>query len=207
MDLIQKEYGMFRYKMGEKLCSHIARFLDVTNRLGQDGVKLSNKEQIKKLLDSLSQDWSLQCMMVKQDMLTANSTSGDLINTLKVFEMDLCKRGMSYLSVGGPSSTTNNVALAAPISNETNQALEAFAGTVPSGSVPVMSTPNVASQPSGSTTQCCNIASQMSTKHMTLSGMFLYSYEALIASDLKGKSLSIEDMVPIDPDDMEDMDL
>jgi hypothetical protein len=52
-DLIQKEYDVFQYKKGEKLCSHIGRFLNVTNRLSKIGINLSEREQIKKLLDSL----------------------------------------------------------------------------------------------------------------------------------------------------------
>jgi hypothetical protein len=47
-DLIQKEYDMFSYNKAEKLCSHITRFLDVANRLGQAGVTLTEKDQIKK---------------------------------------------------------------------------------------------------------------------------------------------------------------
>jgi hypothetical protein len=43
----------------------------------------------------------------------------------------------------------------------------------------------------------------MSTQHMALFRMFVHSYEALIVGDLKGKSLSIDDMMQVDPDDME----
>jgi hypothetical protein len=47
----------------------------------------------------------------------------------------------------------------------------------------------------------------MSTEHMALFGMFVNSCEAFIVSDLKGKSLSIDDMMQVHPDDMEEMDL
>jgi hypothetical protein len=73
-------------KKGENLHSHVARFLDVTNCLSKTGITLSEKEQIKKQVDSSQQDWSLQCMMFNRDMLTSSSTSADLINTPKVFE-------------------------------------------------------------------------------------------------------------------------
>jgi hypothetical protein len=180
---------MFRYKKAGKLQGHIARFFDVTNRLSKAGIILSEKEQIKKPLVSLPQDWSLQCMMIKRDMLTSTSTLADLISNLKGFEMDLCKRGMYDLSLGSPSTTTSNAVFTTPVSAETSQALGAFAGTVPSGSVPVTSAPIVVSQPSGTTTQGCNIASQMLTEHMALFGMFDNNHEALIVGDLKGKKL------------------
>jgi hypothetical protein len=64
-------------------------YLDVANHLGKGGVNLTEKDQIKKLLDSLSQEWSLQCMLIKRYMLMADSTVADLINTLKVFDMDM----------------------------------------------------------------------------------------------------------------------
>jgi hypothetical protein len=143
---------MFRYKNGEKLCSHIARFLDVTNHLRKTDIILSEKEQIKKLLDSLPQEWSLQCMMIKRDILTTSSTLVDLIYTLKVIEIDLCKRGMPDLCLGSPTSTTGNATFAAPVFTETNKALGEFAGTIPTGSVLISLAPKFASPPSGSTT-------------------------------------------------------
>jgi hypothetical protein len=40
-----------------------------------------------------------------------------------------------------------------------------------------------------------------------LFGMFLHSYEALVAGEIKGKCLSIEDMMQVEPENLEEMDL
>ncbi|MFS7986557.1 hypothetical protein Hanom_Chr11g01011731 [Helianthus anomalus] len=45
------------------------------------------------------------------------------------------------------------------------------------------------------------------TKHVTLSNMFMSSYETLMVGDLEWEMLTLDNMYQVDLDDMEEMDL
>ncbi|KAJ0456286.1 hypothetical protein HanIR_Chr15g0760681 [Helianthus annuus] len=88
---------MFGSIQGESLSNHISWFLNMLTMMKKAGNPITNHAAIKKLLDSLPKEWSLQCMMIKRDFLNNQNpvTLSDLINMLKSFEMDVNKRVMN----------------------------------------------------------------------------------------------------------------
>ena len=118
-DMIQKEHDMFGSIRGESLTDHINRFLKVLTKMKQVGNTVENYPAMKKLLDSLPKEWSLQCMMIKRTFLASTTpvTLSSLINTLKAFEMDVLKREMNQSSQPEKSAQVimpKNMAFAAP---------------------------------------------------------------------------------------------
>ncbi|KAJ0532958.1 hypothetical protein HanRHA438_Chr09g0385301 [Helianthus annuus] len=109
-DMVQKQYDMFCGVRGESLSDHISRFLNMMTKMKKAGNPVTNRAAIKKLLDSLPKEWSLQCMMIKKDFLNNPNpvTLSDLINTLRAFEMDVNKREMN--TAGFPPKSTQTSA-------------------------------------------------------------------------------------------------
>ncbi|KAF5774717.1 hypothetical protein HanXRQr2_Chr13g0603881 [Helianthus annuus] len=95
--MVQKQYDLFCGIRGESLSDHISRFRNMMTKMKKAGNHITNRAAIKKLLDSLTKEWSLKCMMIKRDFLNNPNpvTLTDLINTLKDFEMDVNKREMN----------------------------------------------------------------------------------------------------------------
>ncbi|KAK1427754.1 hypothetical protein QVD17_16448 [Tagetes erecta] len=52
-----------------------------------------------------------------------------------------------------------------------------------------------------------SVSTQIPSDTMALFGMFVHSYEALVAGELKGKGMTVEDMYQVDPDDLEETDI
>ncbi|KAK1421754.1 hypothetical protein QVD17_24353 [Tagetes erecta] len=51
------------------------------------------------------------------------------------------------------------------------------------------------------------VSTQIPSDTIALFGMFVHSYEALVAGELKGKGMTVEDMYQVDPDDLEETDI
>ncbi|KAK1429874.1 hypothetical protein QVD17_12169 [Tagetes erecta] len=52
-----------------------------------------------------------------------------------------------------------------------------------------------------------SVTNQIPSDTMALFGMFVHSYEALVAGELKGKGMTVEDMYQVDPNDLEETDI
>ncbi|MFS8027763.1 hypothetical protein Hanom_Chr16g01502511 [Helianthus anomalus] len=108
-DMVQKQYDMFCGIHGENLSDHISRFLNMMTKMKKAGNPITNRAAIKKLLDSLPKEWSLQCMMIKKDFLNNPNpvTLSDLINTSRAFEMDANKCEMKTVGYPPKSAQTS----------------------------------------------------------------------------------------------------
>ncbi|XP_035840177.1 uncharacterized protein LOC110913497 [Helianthus annuus] len=157
------------------------------------GNPVTNRAAIKKLLDSLPKEWSLQCMMIKKDFLNNPNpvTLSDLINTLRAFEMDVNKREMNTAGYP-PKSTQTSAGLK-------NVAFLASGGITPQASDLIYANASAsaskAPQPSEKTITFGDTqALKVSTENVALFNMFLSSYEALMSGELKKEMLTAEDM-------------
>ncbi|XP_021997066.1 uncharacterized protein LOC110894186 [Helianthus annuus] len=192
-DMVQKQYDMFCGVRGESLSDHISRFLNMMTKMKKAGNPVTNRAAIKKLLDSLPKEWSLQCMMIKKDFLNNPNpvTLSDLINTLRAFEMDVNKREMNTAGYP-PKSTQTSAGLK-------NVAFLASGGITPQASdliyVNASASASKAPQPSEKTITVGDTqALKVSTENVALFNMFLSSYEALMSGELKKEMFTAEDM-------------
>ncbi|XP_035845755.1 uncharacterized protein LOC110943176 [Helianthus annuus] len=192
-DMVQKQYDMFCGVRGESLSDHISRFLNMMTKMKKAGNPVTNRAAIKKLLDSLPKEWSLQCMMIKKDFLNNPNpvTLSDLINTLRAFEMDVNKREMNTAGYP-PKSTQTSAGLK-------NVAFLASGGITPQASDLIYANASAsaskAPQPSEKTISVGDTqALKVSTENVALFNMFLSSYEALMSGELKKEMLTAEDM-------------
>ncbi|KAJ0570544.1 hypothetical protein HanHA300_Chr05g0179231 [Helianthus annuus] len=174
-------------------------------KMKKAGNPVTNRAAIKKLLDSLPKEWSLQFMMIKKDFLNNPNpvTLSDLINTLRAFEMDVNKREMNTAGYQ-PKSTQTSAGLK-------NVAFLASGGITPQASDLIYANASAsaskAPQLVEKTITVDTQALKMSTENVALFNTFLSSYEALMSGELKKEMFTAEDMYQVDPDDMEEMDL
>ncbi|KAK1434279.1 hypothetical protein QVD17_00015 [Tagetes erecta] len=151
-------------------------------------------EQVTKLLDSLPPEWSLQVRMLKQEKMFTEYKLMDVINKLKSlsFELDIKRR--EYNQAVYPPMQTQNAALLSSTSETStnNSGFSYILGNV------LSERKNVGKD---------QVASQVPNDMMALFGMCVNSYEALIAGDIKGKGITMEDMLQVDPDDLEEADI
>ncbi|XP_021979799.1 uncharacterized protein LOC110875915 [Helianthus annuus] len=193
-DMVQKQYDMFCGVRGESLSDHISRFLNMMTKMKKAGNPVTNRAAIKKLLDSLPKEWSLQCMMIKKDFLNNPNpvTLSDLINTLRAFEMDVNKREMN---TAGYPPKTNQTSVGLK-----NMAFLASGGISPQASDLIYANASTsaskAPQPSEKTITVGDTqALKVSTENVALFNMFLSSYEALMSGELKKEMFTAEDML------------
>ncbi|KAF5794722.1 putative transcription factor interactor and regulator CCHC(Zn) family [Helianthus annuus] len=204
-DMVQKQYDMFCGVRGESLSDHISRFLNMMTKMKKAGNPVTNRAAIKKLLDSLPKEWSLQCMMIKKEFLNNPNpvTLSDLINTLRAFEMDVNKREMNTAGyqpkATQPSAGLKNVAFLAS-GGITPQASDLIYANA---SASASKAPQIVEKTITVDTQ----ALKVSTENVALFNTFLSSYEALMSGELRKEMFTAEDMYQVDPDDMEEMDL
>ncbi|XP_021975327.1 uncharacterized protein LOC110870454 [Helianthus annuus] len=156
------------------------------------GNPVTNRVAIKKLLDSLPKEWSLQCMMIMKDFLNNPNhvTLSDLINTLRAFEMDVNKREMNTAGYQPKSTQTTaglkNVAFLAS-GGITSQASDLiYANTSASAS----KAPQLVEKTMTVDTQELKV----STENVALFNTFLSSYEALMSGELNKEVFTAEDM-------------
>ncbi|MFS7994177.1 putative RNA-directed DNA polymerase [Helianthus anomalus] len=204
-DMVQKQYDMFCGVRGESLSDHISRFLNMMTKMKKAGNPVTNRAAIKKLLDSLPKEWSLQCMMIKKDFLNNPNpvTLSDLINTLRAFEMDVNKREMNTAGYQ-PKATQPSAGLK-------NVAFLASGGITPQASDLIYANASASASKAPQLVEKTIIvdtqALKVSTENVALFNTFLSSYEALMSGELKKEMFTAEDMYQVDPDDMEEMDL
>ncbi|XP_022019425.1 uncharacterized protein LOC110919467 [Helianthus annuus] len=191
-DMVQKQYDMFCGVRGESLSDHISRFLNMMTKMKKAGNPVTNRAAIKKLLDSLPKEWSLQCMMIKKDFLNNPNpvTLSDLINTLRAFEMDVNKREMNTAGYQ-PKSTQPSAGLK-------NVAFLASGGITPQASdliyANAFASASKAPQLVEKTITVDTQALKVSTENVALFNTFLSSYEALMSGELKKEMFTAEDM-------------
>ncbi|XP_035842149.1 uncharacterized protein LOC118488852 [Helianthus annuus] len=191
-DMVQKQYDMFCGVRGESLSDHISRFLNMMTKMKKAGNPVTNRAAIKKLLDSLPKEWSLQCMMIKKDFLNNPNpvTLSDLINTLRAFEMDVNKREMNTAGYQ-PKSTQPSAGLK-------NVAFLASGGITPQASDLIYANASAsaskAPQLVEKTITVDTQALKVSTENVALFNTFLSSYEALMSGELKKEMFTAEDM-------------
>jgi len=188
----QKDFNSVMGLRNEKIADLTNRFLTVTSNLKKYDEDLTTEEQVTKLLDSLSPEWSLQVRMLKQERRFSEYKLMDVINKLKSFELDIKRR--EYNQAAYPPVQTYNAALLSSTS-------EAPIITKGLPYITGCRTPEV------KTTSKDQVQSQIHTDMMALFGMFVNSYEALIAGEIKGKGITMEDMLQVDPDDLEEADI
>ncbi|XP_022040783.1 uncharacterized protein LOC110943340 [Helianthus annuus] len=156
------------------------------------GNPVTNRAAIKKLLDSLPKEWSLQCMMIKKDFLNNPNpvTLSDLINTLRAFEMDVNKREMNTAGYQPKSTQTSaglkNVAFLA----SGGITLQASDLIYANASASVSKAPQLVEKTITVDTQ----ALKVSTENVALFNTFLSSYEAPMSGELKKEMFTAEDM-------------
>ncbi|XP_035841320.1 uncharacterized protein LOC110919247 [Helianthus annuus] len=161
-------------------------------KMKKAGNPVTNRAAIKKLLDSLPKEWSLQCMMIKKDFLNNPNpvTLSDLINTLRAFEMDVNKREMNTAGyqpkATQPSAGLKNVAFLAS-GGITPQASDLIYANA---SASASKAPQLVEKIITVDTQ----ALKVSTKNVALFNTFLSSYEALMSGELKKEMFTAEDM-------------
>ncbi|XP_035837213.1 uncharacterized protein LOC118485078 [Helianthus annuus] len=171
-DMVQKQYDMFCGVRGESLSDHISRFLNMMTKMKKAGNPVTNRAAIKKLLDSLPKEWSLQCMMNKKDFLNNPNhvTLSDLINTLRAFEMDVNKREMNI--AGGITPQASDL-IYANASASASKAPQPGEKTITVGDTQAL---------------------KVSTEKVAFFNMFLSSDKALISGELKKEMFIAEDM-------------
>ncbi|XP_035830756.1 uncharacterized protein LOC118480154 [Helianthus annuus] len=191
-DMVQKQYDMFCGVRGESLSDHISRFLNMMTKMKKAGNPVTNRAAIKKLLDSLPKEWSLQCMMIKKDFLNNPNpvTLSDLINTLRAFEMDVNKREMNTAGYQSKSTQTS--------AGLKNVAFLASGGITPQASDLIYANSSAsaskAPQLVEKTITVDTQALKVSTENVALFNTFLSSYEALMSGELKKEMFTAEDM-------------
>jgi len=196
----EKEFNSFVGYSQENLTDITNRFLSVSSNLKKYDEKLGNHEQVAKLLDSLPPQWSLQIKLLKQERNFPDYKLMDVINKLKSFDLDVKRREYNQ-SMMVPNIPSQNAAL---ISSAANSYAYSAASRGPSSHVsakPAGVPSNVGSSSNASVT------TQIPSDTMALFGMFVHSYEALVAGELKGKGMTVEDMYQVDPDDLEETDI
>jgi len=161
----QKDFNSFMGLRNEKIADLTNRFLTVTSNLKKYDEDLTTEEQVTKLLDSLSPEWSLQVRMLKQERRFSEYKLMDVINKLKSFELDIKRR--EYNQAVHPPMQTYNAALLSSTSEAPiiNKGLPYIAGTS-----------------EVKTNGRDQVQSQIPTDMMALFGMFVNSYEALIVT-------------------------
>ncbi|KAK1429933.1 hypothetical protein QVD17_12286 [Tagetes erecta] len=196
----EKEFNSFVGYSQENLTDITNRFLSVSSNLKKYDDKLGNHEQVAKLLDSLPPQWSLQIKLLKQERNFPDYKLMDVINKLKSFDLDVKRREYNQ-SMMVPNIPSQNAAL---ISSAANSYMYSAVSRGPSSHVSAKSAgvpSNVGSSSNASVT------TQIPSDTMALFGMFVHSYEALVAGELKGKGMTVEDMYQVDPDDLEETDI
>jgi len=186
----QKDFNSFIGLRNEKIADLTNRFLTVTSNLKKYDEDLTTEEQVTKLLDSLSPEWSLQVKMLRQERRFSEYKLMDVINKLKSFELDIKRR--EYNQAAHPPMQTHNAALL----SSTSEASFLTKGL-----------PYIAGTSEVKTNGRDQVQSQIPTDMMAVFGMFVNSYEALIAGDIKGKGITMEDMLQVDLDDLEEADI
>ncbi|KAF5803014.1 putative transcription factor interactor and regulator CCHC(Zn) family [Helianthus annuus] len=197
---------MFGCIREESLSDHISRFLNMRTKMKKAGNTFTNRAAIKKLLDSLPKEWSLQCIMLKRDFLNGLNlvTLSDLINTLKSFEMDVTKREMNQ--VGYFQKSIQSTVGLKNVAFLTSDGANSQAANVSYFNASTSSTKAPQSNEKATMVGVAQ-ALKISTEHAALFNTFLNSYEALMSGELKQNVFTTEDMYQVDPDDMEEMDL
>ncbi|KAK1414971.1 hypothetical protein QVD17_30737 [Tagetes erecta] len=196
----EKEFNSFVGYSQENLTDITNRFLSVSSNLKKYDEKLGNHEQVAKLLDSLPPQWSLQIKLLKQERNFPDYKLMDVINKLKSFDLDVKRREYNQ-SMMVPNIPSQNAAL---ISSAANSYVYSAASRGSSGYVSAKSAG--ASTNAGSSSSA-SVTTQIPSDTMALFGMFVHSYEALVAGELKGKGMTVEDMYQVDPDDLEETDI
>ncbi|KAK1415025.1 hypothetical protein QVD17_30794 [Tagetes erecta] len=196
----EKEFNSFVGYSQENLTDITNRFLSVSSNLKKYDDKLGNHEQVAKLLDSLPPQWSLQIKLLKQERNFPDYKLMDVINKLKSFDLDVKRREYNQ-SMMVPNIPSQNAAL---ISSAANSYVYSAASRGLSGHVSAKSAG--ASTNAGSSSNA-SVTTQIPSDTMALFVMFVHSYEALVAGELKGKGMTVEDMYQVDPDDLEETDI
>ncbi|KAK1421715.1 hypothetical protein QVD17_24269 [Tagetes erecta] len=196
----EKEFNSFVGYSQENLTDITNRFLSVSSNLKKYDDKLGNHEQVAKLLDSLPPQWSLQIKLLKQERNFPDYKLMDVINKLKSFDLDVKRREYNQ-SMMVPNIPSQNAAL---ISSAANSYIYSAASRGSSSHVSAKS--GGASTNAGPSSNA-SVTTQIPSDTMALFGMFVHSYEALVAGELKGKGMTVEDMYQVDPDDLEETDI
>ncbi|KAK1421702.1 hypothetical protein QVD17_24251 [Tagetes erecta] len=124
----------------------------------------------------------------------------DVINKLKSFDLDVKRREYNQ-SMMVPNIPPQNATL---ITCAANSHIYGAASGGLSSFESVKSNSGSTSVGSGSN---ASVTTQIPSDTMALFGMFVHSYEALVAGELKGKGMTVEDMYQVDPDDLEETDI
>ncbi|KAK1421751.1 hypothetical protein QVD17_24349 [Tagetes erecta] len=196
----EKEFNSFVGYSQESLTDITNRFLSVSSNLKKYDETLGNHEQVTKLLDSLPPQWSFQIKLLKQERNFHDFKLMDVINKLKSFDLDVKRREYNQ-SMMVPNIPSQNAALI------TSTANSHIYNAAPGGSSSLGSVKSVGASTSVGSSSNAVVTTQIPSDTMALFGMFVHSYEALVAGELKGKGMTVEDMYQVDPDDLEETDI
>ncbi|KAI3754818.1 hypothetical protein L1987_54609 [Smallanthus sonchifolius] len=182
---------MFSYKKNETLSEQVTRFTTMLNRLRKMGVKFDEYDLGKKLLDSLPDCWSIPCMLIKNTTPDLkNKTLDDTICLLESYELDVKKRELNNQDKQNNSGSTNAALFSGSSEGSSGTKSEKRKG-------------------------CCEHSSgekvkssgQILEDQIALFGAFMSSYDALVIGNLQPAMHDVEDLVQINPDDLEYMNL
>ncbi|KAK1440737.1 hypothetical protein QVD17_06568 [Tagetes erecta] len=134
-------------------------------------------------------------------------TEGDIkIFTIGLLNTQLPKACMmhcasSMMSMMVPNIPPQNAAL---ITSAANSHIFCVAS---GGSSSLGSVKSVGASTSVGSGSNASVTTQIPSDTMALFGMFVHSYEALVAGELKGKGMTVEDMYQVDLDDLKETDI
>ncbi|KAI3776566.1 hypothetical protein L1987_46352 [Smallanthus sonchifolius] len=186
-----KQYNMFSYKKNETLSEQVTRFTIMINRIRKMGVKFEEYDLGKKLLDSLPDCWSIPCMLIKNTTPDLKKKSlDDIICLLESYELDVKKRELNNPDKPNGSGSANTALFSGTSDGSSGSKSEKGKG-------------------------CCEHSSGEKVKttghfpedQIALFGAFMSSYDALVTGKLQPAVHDVEDLVQINPDDLEYMDL
>ncbi|KAI3784168.1 hypothetical protein L1987_43262 [Smallanthus sonchifolius] len=193
-DLLLKQYNMFNYNKNASMSEQVTRYTTMINRLRKMGVRIEEYDVCKKLLDSLPVSWSIPCTLIKNTTPYLKSkTLDDIICLLESYELEAKKRELNNHDKSYNTSSSY--------------------ATLFSGSGEGSSSGSKADKGKG----CCGsehsagekskVTGQIPEDHIALFGAFMSSYDAFVTGKLQSTVLDAEDLVQINPDDLEYMDL
>ncbi|KAI3811068.1 hypothetical protein L1987_20784 [Smallanthus sonchifolius] len=190
--LLLKQYNMFNYKKNETLSEQVTRFTTMINRLRKMGVKFEEYELCKKLLDSLPDTWSIPCMLIKNTTPDLKSkTLDDIICLSESYELTAKKRELNNLDKPNSTSSANATLFSG---NEGSSGSRSEKGKSCCGS-------------EHSAGEKGKATGQIPEDQIALFEAFMSSYDALVTGKLQPAVHNVEDLVQINPDDLEYMDL
>jgi len=92
LTMAQSRFDNFAVLKNERMPVILDRFMMMASNLKKHDPELTNYEQIQRLLESLSPEWSLHVKNLKKEKMFSDYKLLDVIDKLKSFELDIKRR-------------------------------------------------------------------------------------------------------------------